>query len=83
MGALLKFLLIVGLIVYLINKFSSFLFKRVLKTMGFTPPEKEKRRRKRARKGGVHVDYIPKEEQKDRQRSQNYRGGEYVDFEEV
>lgn len=81
MGALLKFLLILGLIVYLINKFSSFLLRRALKTFGITPPPKEKRRRKR--KGGVHVDFIPEEEQKDRRSSQNYKGGEYVDFEDV
>ncbi|OJJ18434.1 hypothetical protein BKI52_22710 [marine bacterium AO1-C] len=83
MGALLKFLLVLGLIVYLINKFSSFLFRRVLKSMGFTPPERGKRRKKRARRGGVHIDYMPEEEQKDRRRSQNYKGGEYVDYEEV
>ncbi len=83
MGAILKFLLILGLIVYLINKFSSFLLRRVLKTMGIDPPKRETRRKKRAKRRGIHVDYIPEEEQKDRQRSQNYKGGEYVDFEEV
>ncbi|HAS41781.1 MAG TPA: hypothetical protein DCS93_14980 [Microscillaceae bacterium] len=83
MGILLKFLLILGLSVYLINKFSSFLFRRVLKTMGFTPPEREKRRKRRTKRKGLHIDHMPEEEQKDRRRSQNYKGGEYVDFEEV
>jgi hypothetical protein len=81
MGALLKFLLILFLIGYLINKFSSFLIRRALKTFGITPPPKERRARKR--KKGIQVEYMPEEEQKDRRRSKNFKGGDYVDFEEV
>ncbi|WP_299454828.1 hypothetical protein [uncultured Microscilla sp.] len=81
MGALLKFLLILFLIGYLINKFSSFLIRRALKTFGITPPQKEKRTRRR--KKGIQVEYVPEEEQEDRRRSKNFRGGDYVDFEEV
>jgi len=83
MGILLKFLLILGLSVYLINKFSSFLLRKVLKKMGFTPPEREKRRKRRTKRGGLHIDHMPEKEQTDRRRSQNYKGGEYVDFEDV
>ena len=83
MGILLKFFLILFLIGYLINKFSSFLLRRVLKTFGITLPKKEKRQGRRKRKKGVQVDFMPEEEQRDRQRSQNYTGGDYVDFEDV
>lgn len=83
MGVLLKFFLVIFLIGYLINKFSSFLFRRVLKTFGITPPEREKRKKRRKRKKGVQIDFMPEEEQRNRRQSQNYTGGDYVDFEEV
>ena len=36
----------------------------------------------RAPDGSVHVDYVPKEEKKERT-TEDFKGGEYVDYEEV
>ncbi|MEM7109152.1 MAG: DUF4834 domain-containing protein [Bacteroidota bacterium] len=76
---LLKFLLIAGLIGFLLFRVLG-LFFRVLtgstanhKTQGYQHSRKPK-------DGNVNVDFIPN---KDKTKNNGYKGGEYVDYEEL
>lgn len=74
---MLKFLLYIGFIFFLIYWFLILPFR--------TGIEKEKqtqqRRRATTRKGDLHIDYNPDKDK--RSGDKGYKGGEYVDYEEV
>ncbi len=77
---MLKFLLILGIIFYLIYKVSGFI-TRGLFTTGSSRRAQTGRRNKskmHPSDGNVDVDYIPKD-----RKSDSFKGGEYVDYEEV
>ena len=86
--ALLKYLLIVFLIFWLISKAWKFLFRGLLwfmgaKTMAGAAGQGQQQRRTRQRPsdGNVEINYNPKNK-KDKN-THNFKGGEYVDYEEV
>ncbi len=74
---MLKFLLIVFLLSYAIYRVGGFLFKILTLGGGAQSPQR-KATRKRPDGGNVNIDYVPGK--KDRK---PYKGGDYVDFEEL
>ena len=85
--ALLKFLLIFFLVLWLISRVGGFLIRMFLgnlakqnKSQTFTYSYRKDDSRKTPKDGNVNIDYIPKEGQK---KDDDYQGGDYVDYEEV
>ncbi len=78
---LLKFLLIVGLIGFLAFRVLG-LFFRLLTGSPANPKTQEDpyRDRRRPKDGNVNVDYVPGKQQKS---AKDFKGGEYVDYEEI
>lgn len=86
---MLKFLIIMTLVIYLIYKVVQFLFKVFI--LGATGQDTYRRQqyqrqqqnhRTTPRDGNVSIDFTPKDQSKKGQ-TDGYRGGEYVDYEEV
>jgi len=75
MGTLLKFILFGIVIYYIIRKVSGF----ILRIMGGNPTPNNQQ--KYTKEGDVHVDYVPKD--KKGKFGDDFKGGEYVDYEEV
>jgi hypothetical protein len=70
-----KFLLYIGLIFLLIYWFLILPFKNV------TERQKQEPLRKKSKEGDLRIDYDPDKEKKSHPKG--YKGGEYVDYEEV
>ena len=78
---MLKFLIILGLVFYLVYRVTGFLTKGL-----FTASSNRTRTKTKIRPddGNVDVDYIPKDQKgKSHKDGGSHKGGEYVDFEEV
>lgn len=75
---LLKFLLIVGLIGFLLFRVLGVFF-RVLTGSTANPRAQETRQTRKPKNGNVNVDYIPGKEKDNK----GFKGGEYVDYEEL
>ena len=76
-----RFLLLTIIIGYIIIKAINFFFRIVLG--GSTVNQygnQQQHRQQRPSNGNVNVDYVPKDDKKSKE---NFKGGEYVDFEEV
>lgn len=78
-----KFLLILFLIGYLFFKIGGFLFRLFL---GRTAKAAQERQYKQNNKGkttkeGLNIDHVPN--QKGKRTGGNFKGGEYVDYEEL
>jgi hypothetical protein len=71
---MLKFLIIFGLIVYVLYKFASLFFRAGANSQQFRNPNQHQYK---PRNGNVNVDTPPK------QKGTDFMGGEYVDYEEV
>ena len=67
-----KFIIILVLLIYVLNKVSVLLFKIVGRPQPPPPPFR------RPADGNINVDAVPKKEKKG-----GLKGGEYVDYEEV
>ena len=76
-----KFLLFTFIIGYVIIKGIGFFFRAILggSTMN-QYSNQQQQRQQRPSNGNVNVDYVPKDDKKSKE---NFKGGEYVDFEEV
>lgn len=80
---MLKFIFIVVLLSFIFIKVTGFIFRLLggsqptAKSRGFS---QQRYQRRTPGDGNVNVDYIPK---KDKKSSDSFRGGEYVDYEEV
>ena len=72
---MLKFLLILGFFLFIIYNLLILPFKRR------APVDENRDRRKKPVDGNVNIDYDPKEKHKNE--NKGYKGGEYVDYEEV
>ena len=79
---MLKFLIISALVFYLVYKFSGFLIKGLFSANKAANKDKEFRSSSKFKPsdGNVNVDYVPKEDGK---KPGDFKGGEYVDYEEV
>lgn len=73
---MLKFLLILSLFVFIVFKIGGFLFRLAA---GSSPQHPYRQTRTKPSDGNVHVDYVPGEKKS----KGNFKGGEYVDYEEV
>ncbi|WKV12824.1 DUF4834 domain-containing protein [Marivirga harenae] len=78
-----KFLLILFLIGYLIFKVGGFFFRLFLGRTARTAQERQYKENNRGRKtkDGIHIDHVPS--QKGKRTGGNFKGGEYVDYEDV
>lgn len=75
---MLKFLLIVGLIGFLLFRVLGVFFKVLTGSTANQRPQNYRHSRK-PKDGNVNVDYIPEKGKK----GKGYKGGEYVDYEEL
>ncbi|MGM0580640.1 MAG: DUF4834 domain-containing protein [Bacteroidota bacterium] len=78
-----KFLLILFLIGYLIFKIGGFLFRLFLGRTAKAAQEKQYKQnnKRRTTKDGINIDHVP--DQKGKRTGGNFKGGEYVDYEEM
>ncbi len=78
-----KFLLILFLIGYLFFKIGGFLFRLFLGRTAKAAQERQTKQNNRGRttKDGIHIDHVPNE--KGKRTGGNFKGGEYVDYEDV
>ena len=95
---MLKFLLISIIFIYVVYKASNFVIKlffpieharrmqkEYARKNGFGPKyrrEQQQHQSRRAPDGSIHVDFVPKEEKRERS-TEDFKGGEYVDYEEI
>ena len=76
---MLKFFLILTIIVYAFVKVGGFLYKMFF--IGASESQKRTAQgRRKAHKSNLNIDYAPNEE---KNKSKGYKGGDYVDYEEV
>ena len=96
---MLKFLLITIIFIYVVYKASNFVIKlffpiqharrmqaEFARKNGFGPKyrrEQQRRHSHRPPDGRINVDYVPEKEGKKERTTQDFKGGEYVDYEEV
>jgi hypothetical protein len=78
-----KFLLILFLIGYLFFKIGGFLFRLFLGRTAKAAQERQYKQNNKGRttKEGLNIDHVPN--QKGKRTGGNFKGGEYVDYEEV
>ncbi|HBH23342.1 MAG TPA: DUF4834 domain-containing protein [Cytophagales bacterium] len=76
---MLKLLLFI-LLMYLVFRFIGNLFKLMMGRQGEKRQFHDQKRRNR-KNDEVNIDYVPNQNKK--QHKQSYKGGEYVDYEEV
>jgi hypothetical protein len=78
-----KFLIILFLIGYLFFKIGGFLFRLFLGRTAKAAQERQYQQNNKGRKtkDGIHIDHIPN--QKGKRTGGNFKGGEYVDYEDV
>ena len=78
-----KFLIILFLIGYLFFKIGGFLFRLFLGRTAKAAQERQYQQNNKGRKtkNGIHIDHIPN--QKGKRTGGNFKGGEYVDYEDV
>ena len=95
---MLKFLLITIIFIYVVYKASNFVIKLFYpleharrmqadfaRKNGFGPKHRREQGRRNPQRrpdGSINVDFVPKEDKKERS-TQDFKGGEYVDYEEV
>ena len=94
---MLKFLLITIIFIYVVYKASNFVIKLLFpveharrmqaefaRKNGFGPKyrREQQQSQQHAPDGSINVDYVPKEDKRERT-TQDFKGGEYVDYEEV
>lgn len=89
---MLKFILFTILFIYVAYKVSGFVLKIFDTLLGRTGdvdsrrrnsgPEYRRQKYRQPTNGNVNIDYIPEDDKKARE-SKNFKGGEYVDYEEI
>ena len=85
---ILKFFLITILVIFVLIKVGSFIFKTMFWMLGAragnrnSPSYKQNQQRQTYRtSGGIEIEYVPGKSSN--QSKSDFKGGEYVDFEEV
>lgn len=77
---MLKFLAILFIVSYVTFKLGGFLMKALNVAAGRDPNQQNNHKRSRkSTDGNVNIDYVPK----DKKDADGYKGGEYVDYEDV
>lgn len=96
---MLKFIIISVLFIYVVYKASDFILRMVDSVTGgrrmksnqrnrnFGPEYRRQQQQRQPRRpeGDINIDYIPEDEKKkeNTRSSEDYKGGEYVDYEEL
>lgn len=89
MGFLLKIFLFILVIGFILNQIGRFFFKYLFKKLNINEiiAEQERQQKKqrtyKRKKGNLEIEYISKEAQDKHKRGKNFKGGDYIDFEEV
>ncbi|MGK7391353.1 MAG: DUF4834 family protein [Candidatus Cyclobacteriaceae bacterium M2_1C_046] len=82
---ILKFLIISFILFYIIFKLFGFFFKILLR--GSAQQQQyhygNNNHQKKPSDGNVTIDYIPKDRKNQKKAPVNYKGGDYIDYEEV
>ncbi len=83
MAVLLKYSLVLFLIFYLFSKLAKFLFRIFLGRTAKAAQERQYKQNNKGRttKDGINIDHIPNQDGK--RTGGNFKGGEYVDYEEL
>lgn len=93
LGSLLKFILGAIIVIYLIRKVGGYFLRLFLgkQVEAFQEQQKQQfsqfqqqqtRQQHQAREGEIHVDFVPNDKTSSN-KSTNFDGGEYIDYEEV
>ena len=78
---MLKFLAILFIVSYLTYKVGGFLMRALSIALGQDPTQRNFRgKSKKSKDGNVNIDYVPKDKKGD---NKGYKGGDYVDYEEL
>ena len=95
---MLKFIIIAAIFIYVVYKASDFILRMIdgitgggrrvnSKQRGYSFGPESRRQQQRSRyqrpKGDVNIDYVPEDQKKKGRSSQDFKGGDYVDYEEV
>ena len=83
---ILKFFLITILVIFVLVKIGSFIFRTMFWMLGAkagdrNPYKQTQQRYSQANGGDIEIEYVPGKEGK--KRKSDFNGGEYVDYEEV
>lgn len=83
---MLKAFIITLLVIFVLIKIGSFFFRTMVWMLGARngqrqPSTRSGKQSAGKKEGDIEIDYIPEQEQKKRQKG--FRGGEYVDYEEL
>jgi len=73
-------ILLIGLVIYWLYKTVGKFFFKTLSGNGGQQNPYQGHQQQRSREGSIHVDYNPKDKKGNQQ---DFKGGEYVDYEEV
>lgn len=74
-----KVLIIIFVFFFVLSKIGGFIFRTLFGAAAQRTQQQEPTTRKPA-SGNVHIDYAPKQGEKS---PKNFKGGDYVDFEEI
>ena len=78
---MLKFLAILFIVSYLTYKVGGFLMRVLHVTLGQDPSHRNVRHKSRKNAdGNLNIDYVPQDKKKGKQ---DFKGGEYVDYEDI
>ena len=78
---MLKFLAILFIVSYLTYKVGGFLMRALYVTLGQDPTKRNfQSRSRKSPDGNINIDYVPKDKKSPKK---DFKGGDYVDYEEV
>ncbi len=78
---MLKFLAILFIVSYLTYKVGGYLIRALYITLGHDPSQRNFHRKSKASAdGNINIDYVPQDKKRSKK---DFKGGEYVDYEDV
>ena len=77
---MIKFLLIIFVFFFVLTKIGGFVMRTLFGNAVQRAQQQQQRSTRKPTDGNVHIDYAPKQDQKT---PKDFKGGDYVDFEEV
>jgi hypothetical protein len=79
-----KVIIITALVIYLLIKFSNFIFKIMLSILGGGKAHQQGKKRTKPKDGNVEVEFGPDDNNNGRKKGKRkYDDGEYIEYEEV
>jgi hypothetical protein len=77
---MIKFLLIIFAFFFLLSKIGGFMFRTLFGAAAQRGQQQQQQSTRKPADGNVQIDYMPKKDQK---ASKHFKGGDFVDFEEI